>query len=219
MSGDRHNNEEAEILAELEALGEDTPEPFELDDARIVGLALDAARRGPAAIEALPLADDARLDRLKAPLATLHTLRASTREGDLDELQAHRIWKAIKAELPSPAQAPRVIPWTQRASVRAAFALAAAILLVIFFGTLLPMGLVDAPTGGPERAASPAPTAQIELEAAEAHLKQVEQRSLKTLMSGAQAPTGPAGDHFLRNLREARFDAHRARQQARARRL
>lgn len=215
----------ADIIAELKALGEDPIGADELGDAAILSGALDALRDGPQAVEALDAPSPEARARLQAPLAGLHRLRASTPEGVLDPQRSEALFDGLAARLP--AQAPRrakVIPFPLRPAFQIFFAAAAAILLVAFLGFV---GVFTVPNQGEpssmakgERPDLTRVVAQVELEMAESHLKEVEMSSLKTLMSARQAPEGPIdGDHYLRDLRQARSDAVRARRQARARRL
>jgi len=101
----------------------------------------------------------------------------------------------------------------RRSSMSALFAAAAAILMVLA-ASLIWRASIDNPIEAPT-----AVVAQVELEKAEKVLSQVERTSLKTLMAAQTVPAGQGGDHFLRNLRQARSDALRARRQARVRRL
>jgi len=99
----------------------------------------------------------------------------------------------------------RAWPW------QGVIAAAAAVLM------MLGVGLAVSQWPSPEPL--PMAVAQIELDAAERHLGDVERTSLQALVGSSEAPTGEAGDHFLRPLREARSQAMMARVQARERRL
>lgn len=216
-----------EVLAELEALGELPPEDDELEAGALLGQVLDASRLGADAIDALPIPDAPRAEAMEAPLATLHLLRAVHGEDDLEPERADALWEEVARQLPAQRQEARpergaaVIPLWRRAPMQAVFAVAAAIIAVLFVTRILNQDGPHSPTqptmAGPEVAATPVP--QIELERAEAHLLDTERNALKTMMNANALPQLPSGDHHLRALRQARHDAARARVQARARRL
>jgi len=203
--------EMAEILAELDALDEAPAQTSEVEDAAIFGAALEAAQTGPEALEALRALSPAEEERLRGPLEGLALLSGASKRGDLPQERSAQ----LLAALPVGGKSAKVIPFTQRAPFRAAIAAAAAV--VLFFGvTLLLKGggdMAEAPT------TQSALTVQAELLRAEARLVEVERDSLKALVSSPAGPPSPVGDHFLRQLRQARFEVLRARRQASARRM
>lgn len=246
MSQPLDNNPEAleDILNELEALGEAPPAHASeaLQQATLLGDALDAVRHGADAIEALPAPDD---EARTLPMAGLHMLRAANDEGRLETPRAEALWRQIAAQLPdaAPSTTEQAQPTTQAHSpqeaskpsadakviafpfwraAQATFAAAAALLLLI--GAALVIISVQHTSAPPTRTTSASPTQasmvpQIELERAEAKLEALRRSTLKTLMSPEKSTPSPSGDHALRALRDARQEATRARMQARARRL
>lgn len=242
---DNDPNALEDVLKELEALGEAPPDHAAdaLREATLLGDVLDAARHGADAIEALPAHGDEAL-----PLAGLHVLRAASGEDRLDAPRAQALWQQLAEQLPDatanpPAQAQpgpsahpstgdsqhsngaKVIAFPFWRAAQATFAAAAALLLLI--GAALVIISVQDLSGPQEQLAEVQSTQtsmtsdvpQVELERAEARLKDLHQSTLKTLMAPRKSPTPPSGDHALRQLRGARQEAVRARMQARARRL
>ncbi len=205
------------IIAELESLGEEPPEDLlaELRQAEALSEVLDATRGGHKAVETLPLQHAAVLGSQPQTLAGLHLLRGASQEAQLSHQRADVLWREVQHQLPAPSHSPKVVPLRSRWMWTSVAAMAAAILLVFLVG-ILQKDAKFSPTTQPNKGA----VAQIELEQAEQNLRTIERESLRQLLSARNTPAGAQqGDHFLRNLRQARHEAVRARFQARVRRL
>ncbi len=231
-------DELAAIRAELEALGEDIDDD-ELEQewtaAALANQSLDAVRLGVDAIEALPQPSASVANALSTPLAGMHRIRASRPDGgELTDERAAVLLGGVMETLDQaqrPAKTAKVIPFPARRWVQAAVAMAATFLVVAFVGLIISSTMTfdaeppphSAPAAAPQisKAEEPAAADQVEpfeLNRAEERLAQVERSALKAVMGTGAASQTP-GDHALRSLRKARYDAIRARQQARARRL